>query len=79
MNGDNGSNNTDRRLIVALASHVHNANYIKCTLDSLKNNGDKESLIKFLNSHEGLKVSEIECEVIKITGKFQEGTENGKG
>lgn len=65
--------------ILVFATSVMAINYIKCTLDSLKNNGDKESLIKFLNSHEGLKVSEIECEVIKITGKFQEGTENSKG
>lgn len=68
MTGNSGNSELDKSLVRSLAKHTHNVNYIRCTLGSLDTPDEKERLIKYLDEYSNLSISQIEIEVMKITG-----------
>lgn len=68
MVGNNKDSELDKSLARSLARHTQNATYIKCTMDSLDAPDEKKRLITYLDESDGLSISQIEIEVMKITG-----------
>lgn len=68
MTGENTNRESDKALIRALARHTRNENYIRCTLDTLESQEDRDRLIEYLDSNENLSTTLIELRVMKITG-----------